>query len=181
MTTFAAVRSTVSESFRFSPDTVTQDMTSVQHLASRYTFRYDSFDYGDGFICELTGSTTTEILAMKFDHDMPTLVMATPVSASIMLSGTFTPRRTTRESYVADSLNDLIVQDTFDMPDYRGLIASPSTLDVVDVVTTSNVDPLPPLIPAPPPEGPHDLNRFRKSYTHIRVNPRIRKYNKNRF
>lgn len=75
-----------------------------------------------------------------------------------------------------DDMNAMTSQFIAMSSDYVALTASYDPRETFVLGTTADVDAHDPEFPNPPPVGNHDLNRFRKVYTHVRVRPRIRKF-----
>jgi hypothetical protein len=164
---------------RISPDTWSSHVTSPAYISSACGFEWGGNDYPQSEVFFLTSSYATEIFGDQFEvgtfyYDVSPVILS---PHDVLISDTFVPRR---NYYVSSSTSEdsTVDVDTFiaKSADYTGLTASISTLDTIELGTLSNVEPDEPPFPDPPPVGPYDMNRFRKTYTNVRVRPRIRKY-----
>lgn len=168
----------VSHEMRMSYDNLASHMTSSAHLSSSMGYVYGTVDYPLESTFFVTSSFSTQVFGEIF-VPRNTVYDATTFTSpqDVLLAGQFVPRR---NYYVSSSFSDDTTQDisTFEAkaPSFTALSASISTLDTITLDTTSNVEPDEPPFPDPPPVGEYDMNRFRKTYTHVRVRPRIRKY-----
>lgn len=174
------VTQSLSDKYRISPDTLSAHMSSSDYVSSSIGYVFSTTDYPEDVCTIISSSFSTEIYGETFEAVSPVYNATTPIIPSEMLVaavGQFVPRR---NFYVSSSFADDSTQDVSTFiarsSDYTGLTASISTLDTIELGTTSNVEPDEPPFPDPPPVGPYDMNRFRKTYTHVRVRPRIRKY-----
>lgn len=174
------VTQSLSDKYRISPDTLSAHMSSTDYVSSSIGYIFSTTDYPEDVCTIISSSFPTEIYGETFEAASPVYNATTPIIPSEMLvaaAGQFVPRR---NFYVSSSFADDSTQDVSTFiarsSDYTGLTASISTLDTIEIGTLSNVEPDEPPFPDPPPVGPYDMNRFRKTYTHVRVRPRIRKY-----
>lgn len=152
--------------------------SNLNYYSSSIGFVYDQYDHTIGTI-SLNGSFMgSSFEAVISDYE----IQNETISGSITLSSeaSFVVRR---ETYVSRSYIEDFNQNTSTFiatsPDYMGSIASIDTRETITIGTTAIIEPSEPEYPSPPPVGNVDLNRFRKTYTHVRVKPRIRKYSTN--
>lgn len=169
---------TLTDQLRISSDTLSSHVSSSDYTSSSVGYVYDMPDYPESEAYIVSSSYPTEIYGEIFEAVMPVYNATVATSpATVLMAGSFVPRR---NFYVSSSFSDdsNIDVSTFiaASSDYTGLTASISILDTIELGTTANVEPDEPPFPDPPPVGPIDLNRFRKTYTHVRVRPKIRKY-----
>lgn len=174
------VTQSLNDGYRISPETLSAHMSSSDYVSASVGYVFSTTDYPESICTIISSSFSTEIYGEIFEARSPEYNATTPLVPSDMLIasvGAFVPRR---NYYVSSSFADDSTQDVSTFiarsSDYTGLTASISTLDTIELGTTSNVEPDEPPFPDPPPVGPYDMNRFRKTYTHVRVRPRIRKY-----
>lgn len=171
--------SSLTDAFRISPDSWST-LSSSLYVSSSVGFVMDMPDYPEDVCTIISSSYPAEICGDVFEAMPPVYEAVVPIVPSQILisaAGEFVPRR---NFYVSSSFSD---DSTLDVTtfiarssDYTGLTASISTLDTIEIGTLSNVEPDEPPFPDAPPVGPYDMNRYRKTYTHVRVRPRIRKY-----
>ncbi len=180
MALFSMVSQSLSDASRISPDNMSFHMSSSDYVSSSIGFDFSMPDYPESVCYIVSSSYPTEFYGEVFEARPPEYNATTPLIPSEMLIadvGAFIPRR---NYYVSSSFDDDSTEDVSTFvarsSDYTGLTASISSLDTIELATTSNVEPDEPPFPDPPPVGPYDMNRFRKTYTHVRVRPRIRKY-----
>jgi hypothetical protein len=160
-----------------SPNIVPFYTSQSIYVQSSVGFAYDTFDYDETVISIISSSYPTEIYGDIFEAVMPEYVALPAVSiSSILQPHDFVPRRNyyTSSSF-SDDINDVTSFEAVSA-DYMAMPASISTLETIEALTTENVDPEAPPFPDPPSTGLYDLNRFRKTYTNVRVRPRVRKY-----
>ena len=174
------VTQSLSDAGRISPDTLSTHMSSSDYVSSSVGYVFTMPDYPDTICTIISSSFSTEIYGEIFEARVPTYnatIPIIPAESLVSAVSDFIPRR---NFYVSSSFADDTTQDVSTFiarsSDYTGLTASISTLDTIELGTTSNVEPDEPPFPDAPPVGPYDMNRFRKTYTHVRVRPRIRKY-----
>ncbi len=174
------VTQSLTDASRISPDTLSTHVSSSDYVSTSVGFVFDMPDYPESICYIVSSSFSTEAYGEIFEAQPPTYnatVPIVPAEALVSAVSDFVPRR---NYYVSSSFADDSTVDVSTFiarsSDYTGLTASISSLDTIELATTSNVEPDEPPFPDPPPVGPYDMNRFRKTYTHVRVRPRIRKY-----
>lgn len=149
--------------------------TTPAYASGTVGFPFTHVDYTLFIVSSSFHFRGTTFDAVSSDYDIEPVTISG--SAMVKSFGSFVAGRTI---YTSMSRNDDMNQMTSFFravsSDYIGLTASLDTRETIDLGTTSNIDADQPEFPDPPPVGTVDINRFRKTYTHVRVRPRVRKY-----
>lgn len=150
-------------------------LTSSLYENAKIGFMYDQPDY---IMYEVSSS---------YYHDSTPFNATVPdyVFSGLTISGTtqigniegFVPARVNYATMSNDiDHNSMISTFSAVSADYIMMTASIDIRETIVLNTQANVEPDQPDFPPAPSVGSIDLNRYRKTYTHVRVRPRIRKY-----